>query len=58
MACREIHMKYWIEELQGFGVLEGPNGESLDSMDYYDLKAFLLQHKLRRDLEPLASPWF
>lgn len=58
MAGRHVHMKFWIEELNGYGVTMGPNEEDLGAMDYYDLRAFLLQQKLRRDLEPKASPWF
>lgn len=58
MAARHIHTKFWIEELNEFGVETGPNGEALDSMDYYDLRAYLLKQKLRRNLEPLHGPWF
>ncbi|PSL42155.1 hypothetical protein B0H99_101403 [Planomicrobium soli] len=58
MSSEHIHVKFWVEELNEYGIKMGPNGEALDSMDYYDLRAFLLQQKLRRDLEPKASPWF
>lgn len=58
MAGRHVHIKFWVKELQEFGVEVGPNGEALDAMDYYDLRAFLLQQKLRRNLEPKPSAWF
>lgn len=55
---RHIHMGFWIEELKGYGIHESPNGEPLESMGYYDLRALLLKTHLQLDIEVKASPWF
>ncbi|MGH2319359.1 hypothetical protein ACRC6Q_16590 [Planococcus sp. SE5232] len=52
------HMEFWVEELKGYGINYGPNGETLGNMDYYDLKAYMVKVHLQRDIEIKASPWF
>lgn len=53
-----MHMGFWIEELKGYGISNGPKGEPLESLDYYDLRSMLVREKMRQDLEVKASPWF
>lgn len=55
---RHIHMGFWIKELNGYGIYEGPKGESLEKMEYYDLRAFLAKIHLQLNIEVKASPWF
>lgn len=58
MKHSHIHMGFWIDELKGYGIHEGPNGEKLEDMEYYDLRGFLLKTHLRLNIEVKASPWF
>lgn len=58
MKYREVHQKYWIDELKGYGILEGPNGEALEEMEYYDLRSYLVKAQMQRDLEAKSSQWF
>ncbi|EMF46292.1 hypothetical protein B481_2019 [Planococcus halocryophilus Or1] len=52
------HMGFWVEELKGYSIYYGPNGEALEEMDYHDLKAYMVKVHLQRDIEVKASPWF
>ncbi|WP_186763820.1 hypothetical protein [Planomicrobium sp. CPCC 101079] len=58
MKHRDRHREFWIEELKGYGILQGPNGEALADLEYYDLRAYVVKAQLQRDLETKASPWF
>lgn len=58
MKNNHIHKKFWIQELRGYGINEGPAGERLEDMEYYDLRSYLVKAQLHRDLEVKASPWF
>lgn len=58
MKHSHIHMGFWIEELKSYGIYEGPNGEPLEKMGYYDLRAFLVKTHLQLNIEVKASPWF
>lgn len=58
MKNNHIHKKFWIQELLGYGIIAGPNGEALEDMDYYSLRSYLVKAQLQRDLEVKSSPWF
>lgn len=58
MKNNHIHKKFWIQELRGYGINEGPAGERLEDMEYYDLRSYLVKAQLHRDLEVKSSPWF
>ena len=55
---RDLHKKYWIKELRGYGIHAGPNGELLEDMEYYALRGYLVKMQMQRDLEPVHSRWF
>lgn len=55
---RDLHKKYWINELRGYGIHAGPNGERLEDMEYYALRGYLVKMQMQRDLEPMHSRWF
>lgn len=45
MFHKHIHAANWIKELKGYGVTEGRNGETLEGLDYYDLRALVVRSK-------------
>lgn len=58
MQNRRLHMHFWIEELNSYGIYTGPNGEPLHKLDYYDLKALMVKTHFQLDIEIKSSPWF
>ncbi|WP_404466567.1 hypothetical protein [Planococcus rifietoensis] len=53
-----IHMKNRITELRGYGIYQGPGGEALEELDYYDIRSTVVKAQMQRNLEVKSSPWF
>lgn len=58
MKHQHVHTGFWIKELRGYNVHQGPNGEKLEDLGYYDLRALLVKTHLQLNIEVKASPWF
>lgn len=54
---KEQYRAHHIKKLNGYGIYEGPNGESLLTWDYYELLRFVSLEEIRQDDEPLRSAW-
>lgn len=57
MVNKEQYRQYIIKQLNGYGIFSGPNGEDLQTWDYYEIRGFLSLEEIKRDEEALRSAW-
>lgn len=47
----EYRKMMWIRELEGYGVNEGPKGEKLEGMGYYEIRNLLVKTQMQQDTD-------
>ncbi|WP_179135766.1 hypothetical protein [Planomicrobium okeanokoites] len=55
MVNKEQYRQYIIGKLNGYGIFSGPNGEHLQTWDYYEIRSYLSLEEIKRDEDTLRS---